>query len=222
MTAFTARQVLSEYKSIGDQLRSTRLQKGFSVEEVSIRLKVRLEYIRALEDEDYASLPGGIYGKIFLKKYINFLGLDYKNIVKNFVKERKIYLSDADDVFSKKVIKRHKLIIFPKVFRNILIVLAIITCVLYLGIYLKKITAAPRLEIIEPAGNQVQKELSVNIQGETEPESEVAINGQTVLIDKRGMFFQTIVLKRGVNIIVVKAKKKYSREQTVTRQILVE
>ncbi|MFA5024727.1 MAG: hypothetical protein WC523_07315, partial [Patescibacteria group bacterium] len=167
-------------------------------------------------------LPGGIYGKIFLKKYINFLGLDYKNIVKNFVKERKIYLSDADDVFSKKVIKRHKLIIFPKVFRNILIVLAIITCVLYLGIYLKKITAAPRLEIIEPAGNQVQKELSVNIQGETEPESEVAINGQTVLIDKRGMFFQTIVLKRGVNIIVVKAKKKYSREQTVTRQILVE
>jgi cytoskeletal protein RodZ len=222
MTAFTARQVLSEYKSIGDQLRSTRLQKGFSVEEVSIRLKVRLEYIRALEDEDYASLPGGIYGKIFLKKYINFLGLDYKNIVKNFVKERKIYLSDAEDVFSKKVIKRHKLIIFPKVFRNILIVLAIITCVLYLGIYLKKITAAPRLEIIEPAGNQVQKELSVNIQGETEPESEVAINGQTVLIDKRGMFFQTIVLKRGVNIIVVKAKKKYSREQTVTRQILVE
>jgi len=222
MTAFTARQVLSEYKSIGDQLRSTRLQKGFSLEEVSIRLKVRVEYVRALEDEDYASLPGGIYGKIFLKKYINFLGLDYKNIVKNFVKERKIYLSDADDVFSKKVIKRHKLIIFPKVFRNILIVLAIITCVLYLGIYLKKITAAPRLEIIEPASNQVQKELSVNIQGETEPESEVAINGQTILIDKRGMFFQTIVLKKGVNIIVVKAKKKYSREQTVTRQILVE
>jgi len=198
------------------------LQKGFSLEEVSGRLKVRLEYLRALEDEDYVLLPGGIYGKIFLKKYVNFLGLDYKNIVKNFVKERKIYLSEADDVFSKKVIKRHKLIIFPKVFRNILIILAIITCVLYLGIYLKKITAAPKLAIIEPTSNQVQKELSINVQGETEPESEVAINGQSVLIDKRGMFWQTIVLKKGVNIIVVKAKKKYSREQTVTRQILVE
>jgi len=222
MTAFIARQVLSEYKSIGDQLRFTRLQKGFSLEEVSGRLKVRLEYLRALEDEDYVLLPGGIYGKIFLKKYVNFLGLDYKNIVKNFVKERKIYLSEADDVFSKKVIKRHKLIIFPKVFRNILIILAIITCVLYLGIYLKKITAAPKLAIIEPTSNQVQKELSINVQGETEPESEVAINGQSVLIDKRGMFWQTIVLKKGVNIIMVKAKKKYSREQTVTRQILVE
>ena len=222
MTAFIARQVLSEYKSIGDQLRFTRLQKGFSLEEVSGRLKVRLEYLRALEDEDYVLLPGGIYGKIFLKKYVNFLGLDYKNIVKNFVKERKIYLSEADDVFSKKVIKRHKLIIFPKVFRNILIILAIITCVLYLGIYLKKITAAPKLAIIEPTSNQVQKELSINVQGETEPESEVAINGQSVLIDKRGMFWQAIVLKKGVNIIVVKAKKKYSREQTVTRQILVE
>jgi len=70
MTAFIARQVLSEYKSIGDQLRFTRLQKGFSLEEVSGRLKVRLEYLRALEDEDYVLLPGGIYGKIFLKKYV--------------------------------------------------------------------------------------------------------------------------------------------------------
>lgn len=222
MTAFTARQVLSEYKSIGDQLRSTRLQKDWSVEDVSNRLKVKPEYVRALEDEDYSSLPGGIYGKIFLKKYVNLLGLDYKNIVKNFVKERKIYSSEEDDVFSKKVIKRHKLIVFPKVFRNILIVSAVITCVLYLGIYLKKITAAPDLAIVQPSSNQIQKELSIEIMGETEPESEVAINGQVVLIDKSGGFSQTIVLKRGVNIIVVKAKKKYSREQTVTRQILVE
>ncbi len=222
MTAFTARQVLSEYKSIGDQLRSTRLQKNWSVVDVSSRLQVKPEYVRALEDEDYALLPGGIYGKIFLKKYVNLLGLDYKNIAKNFVKERRIYSGETDDVFSKKVIKRHKLVIFPKVFRNALIVLAIITCFLYLGIYLKKITAAPRLVIIDPAGNQVQKELSIGIMGETEPESEVSINGQVVLIDKSGGFAQTIILKKGVNIIVVKAKKKYSREQTVTRQILVE
>jgi cytoskeletal protein RodZ len=222
MTAFTARQVLSEYKSIGDQLRSTRLQKDWSVLEVARRLKVRPEYVRALEDEDYAALPGGIYGKIFLKKYVNLLGLDYKNIVKNFIKERKIYLSDEDDVFSKKVIKRHRLVVFPRVFRNLLIILAIVTCVLYLGFYLKKITAAPNLVILEPASNQVQRELNVSIVGQTEPESEVAINGQVVLIDKSGGFSQIIALKKGVNIIVVKAKKKYSREQTVTRQILVE
>lgn len=222
MTAFTARQVLSEYKSIGDQLRSTRLQKGWSVEDISRKLKVKPEYVNALEDEEYALLPGGIYGKIFLKKYVGLLGLDYKNIVKNFVKERKIYAGEAEDVFSKKVIKKHKLIVFPKLFRNALVVLAIITCVLYLGIYLKKITAAPDLQILEPSGNKVQTELSINIKGETEPESEVAINGQVVLIDKSGGFSQTIALKKGVNIIVVKAKKKYSREQTVTRQILVE
>jgi len=222
MSVFTARPVLSEYKSIGDQLRSTRLQKNWSVVDVSNRLKVKPEYVRALEEEDYGLLPGGIYGKIFLKKYVNLLGLDYKNIVKNFIKERRVYQSGDIDVFSKKVIKRHRLVIFPKVFRNGLIVLAIITFFLYLGIYLKKITAAPNLLIIQPAGNLVQKELSMNIVGETEPESEVSINGQVVLIDKSGGFFQTIILKKGVNMIVVKAKKKYSREQTITRQILVE
>ena len=222
MTAFIARPVLSEYKSIGDQLRSTRLQKGLSVEDVSNRLKVKPEYVRALEDEDYNLLPGGIYGKIFLKKYVTFLGLDYKSISKNFLRERQIYQGEADDVFSKKVIKRHKLVVFPRVFRSFLIILSIITCILYLGVYLKKITAPPDLAIVSPASNLVQTNLSVDIVGETEPESEVAINGQVVLIDKSGGFTQTIVLKKGVNIIVVKAKKKYSREQTVTRQILVE
>jgi len=222
MTEFTARTVLSEYKTIGDQLRLARAEKGYSIKEVAAHLKVRPEYLSALEEEDYQKIPGGLYGKIFLKRYVHFLGLDYKSLVKHFVKERRALSSGETDVFSKKVVKRSSLLIFPKIFRDILIALLILICLFYIGFYLKNITAPPFLDIESPAANSVQRDFSAVIKGQTEPESEVYVNGQMILIDKEGKFSQDISLKQGVNIIIISAKKKYSREQTVTRQILVE
>jgi transcriptional regulator with XRE-family HTH domain len=222
MTAFTARQVLSEYKGIGDQLRSSRMERNWNVVEVARKLGSQPQYIEALEEEDYRSMPKGIYGQILLKKYSSLLGLDYRKISKNFLRERKIFQSQDDDVFSKKVVKRRGLMVFPKLFRDGLIILAIVACALYLGLYLKKITAPPDLAIISPADNAVLSDYNITIIGVTTPESEVTINGQAILADKSGDFQQAVTLKSGVNIIVVKAKKKYGRENTVTRQILVE
>jgi cytoskeletal protein RodZ len=222
MTEFTSRPVLSEYKTIGDQLRLARAEKGYSIKQAAAHLKVRPEYLSALEEEDYQKIPGGFYGKIFLKRYVHFLGLDYKSLVKHFIKERRALYHDEPDVFSKKVVKKSSLIIFPKIFRNALVALIIVICLFYIGFYLKNITAPPVLDIESPPANSVQKDFSAVIKGRTEPESEVYVNGQMILIDKEGKFSQNISLKQGVNIIVISAKKKYSREQIVTRQILVE
>ena len=222
MTNFTAHSVLSEYKTLGDQLRFARLEKNLTVAQAAASLKVRPEYIVALEEEDYKKMPGGFYGKVFLKRYAYFLGLDYKNIVKYFVRDRQTLYQGESDVFSKKVVSRSQLLIFPKIFRNGAIALVILICLLYLGFYLKKITTPPALTIITPTANQVQSGLSATITGQTEPESEVTINGQIILIDKEGKFVQNISLQPGVNIIVITSREKYSRQQIVTRQILVE
>ena len=48
------------------------------------------------------------------------------------------------------------------------------------------------------------------------------INGETILNTSRGDFSTSINLKKGVNNIVIKAKKKYSGEALILRQILVE
>lgn len=222
MSHFVAKPVLSEYKTIGDQLRLARLEKGLEMGAVAKELRVPLNHLRAIEEEDYQELPAGLYGKIFLKRYASYLGLDQKALLKTFAKERSLAGVEEEDVFSKKVVKRSRLIIFPKLFRNLLLILIILICFLYLSFYLKKITTPPFLEIIEPQEKQVQSEFSANISGKTEPESEVFINGEMIPLNKEGYFSTAIHLSRGVNIIVVKAKKKYSREKVLTRQILVE
>jgi len=221
MNEFISRQVFSEYKGVGDQLRSARVAKGLNINQAAAAIKTEPKYIEALESESYTALPEGFYGKIFFKKYIHFLGLDYRNVSKGFLRERKSFTSE-NNVFSKKVVKASGLLVFPKIFRNSLIAAIILVSFLYLALYLKNNVSPPELKIISPTVNQTQTDLSATVSGQTAPESEVLINGQSVLIDQKGSFLEIINLKKGVNIIVIQSKKKYGQEAVVTRQVLVE
>ena len=58
--------------------------------------------------------------------------------------------------------------------------------------------------------------------GQSETEAEVKINGELILMDEDGNFSKLINLKKGVNPLEISAKKKYSRENLIIRQVLVE
>ena len=62
----------------------------------------------------------------------------------------------------------------------------------------------------------------IEVKGVTEPEAELSINGEAILNTNKGNFSTVINLKKGVNNIVITAKKKYSGQASVLRQILVE
>ncbi len=61
---------------IGYSLRSAREHQGLGYPDVELATKVRAKYIRALEEEDFDSLPGDTYVRGFLRAYADFLGLD--------------------------------------------------------------------------------------------------------------------------------------------------
>jgi hypothetical protein len=62
----------------------------------------------------------------------------------------------------------------------------------------------------------------ITLQGVTDPGAEITINREMVLTDKNGNFQKDISLKKGLNTLEIIAKKKYSRENIVIRQIIVE
>jgi cytoskeletal protein RodZ len=219
MTAFVPKKI-KYTESWGEKLRQARRFKNLKIDEISKKLNIRSEYLLALEDERLEDLPAGLYGKNFVKEYASFLSLDSQEILKNW--EEQVLSSIPDDPFSRKILARNKFIIFPRIIRNLLIIGAIITCFLYLTFYFKKITLPPQLLITQPETNLALSGTNINVSGQTEPEAEVTINGSLVLNNHNGYFTQTVNLKKGLNNIIIKAKKKYSREQKVTRQILVE
>ena len=61
---------------IGHSLREARERQGLGYPEVELATKIRAKYIRALEEEDFTSIPGDAYIRGFLRTYADYLGLD--------------------------------------------------------------------------------------------------------------------------------------------------
>ena len=61
---------------IGDSLREARERQGLGYPEIELATKIRAKYIRALEEEDFTSIPGDTYIRGFLRTYAEYLGLD--------------------------------------------------------------------------------------------------------------------------------------------------
>ena len=61
---------------IGETLREARLRQGLDIADVEERTKIRAKYLRALENEEWGSLPGPTFVKTFLRTYAEVVGLD--------------------------------------------------------------------------------------------------------------------------------------------------
>jgi cytoskeletal protein RodZ len=219
MVSFTPKKLPLE-ETAGEKLRQARLFKGLKIDDIAKRTGIRAEYLVALEEERFDRLPTGLYGKNFLKEYAVFLGLKLPDILKRLEEGRPH--NDTEDPFSQKIVKKNKFIIFPKIIRNSLIIIAVLICFLYLIFYFKKIILPPDLTVSQPAKNLLIRSTAITVIGQTESEAEVRINSAIVLNNHGGYFSQEVNLKKGLNSLVISAKKKYSREQVVVRQILVE
>jgi cytoskeletal protein RodZ len=57
------------------QLKEAREKAGYTIDYVADKLNIRKQYLIALEEEDYESIPGQIYIDGYTKMYYEFLGI---------------------------------------------------------------------------------------------------------------------------------------------------
>lgn len=219
MTEFTKKYLGNS--GLGARLKAARELKQINPEVAARRLNIRLEYLMAIEGDRFDRLPAGLYSKNYIKDYAAFLGLPGAE-VKKWIKENLEIANENNNPFSQKIIRRQEFIVFPKLIKNIILGLVFLACLLYLAFYFKKVIFPPELNVYQPDKNLKISENFIEIKGITEPEAEVSINGETILNTSHGSFSTIINLKKGLNNITIKAKKKYSSEALVLRQILVE
>ncbi|WP_313461335.1 helix-turn-helix domain-containing protein [Achromobacter sp.] len=67
--------------SVGSALRALRQSKGWSLDEVSSRIKFSTKQIEALENEAWADLPTGVSLRGLVRNYARLLGADSQAIV---------------------------------------------------------------------------------------------------------------------------------------------
>src|SRR5690349_18069923 len=74
-------EVVPPSPTAGDQLRAARESHGLSIDTVAQHLKLAPRQVRALEDGDYAQLPGRTFIRGFARNYARLMQLDSDAIV---------------------------------------------------------------------------------------------------------------------------------------------
>ncbi len=73
--------------AIGATLRDTRIRRKIDLAQVESETKIRVRYLRALENEEWDVLPGGAYTRSFIRTYATFLGLDGERLADTYRRE---------------------------------------------------------------------------------------------------------------------------------------
>ena len=71
--------------SFGERLQREREMRGITLEEIADSTKIGTRSLRALEQEDFDKLPGGIFNKGFVRAYARYLGIDEEQAVADFL-----------------------------------------------------------------------------------------------------------------------------------------
>lgn len=65
----------------GNLLKNLRERMSVSLEEMSNKIKVSRIYLEAIESDSFDKLPAEVYAKGFFNSYLNYIGLDRKDLV---------------------------------------------------------------------------------------------------------------------------------------------
>ncbi len=71
--------------TFGDRLKKEREQRGISLDDISLTTKIGTRLLRALEEEKFDQLPGGIFNKGFVRAYARHIGVDEDQAVADYM-----------------------------------------------------------------------------------------------------------------------------------------
>jgi cytoskeletal protein RodZ len=71
--------------AFGEKLRKQREQRGLALDAISNSTKISTRMLRALEDEHFDQLPGGVFNKGFVRAYARQVGLDEEETITDYL-----------------------------------------------------------------------------------------------------------------------------------------
>jgi len=224
-----------EQNTIGGIVKNKRIALGYSLEEVESELKIKIKYLKAIEENKFNRFEYHTKAKGFIKNYANMLELNYGTLlamyrrdVENIGMKRKINFKpdDEEEVQQKesKILKRFSQINLTK--SKIYLSMGLVI-LLFTGIYVFRATRLafdePYMRITAPfeletgyAGKIEYDKDTIVIKGETEKNSTITVN-EEVLQLKPGFEFETVELPFAEETLrlIIKAENNFGTESKI-------
>jgi len=72
---------------VGELLKKRREELGQDLRQISDTLKIKYDYLRAIEDGDLTKIPAEVYVKAYIQEYAKALNLDYESIMNAYARQ---------------------------------------------------------------------------------------------------------------------------------------
>lgn len=84
-------------ESVGEFFKQVRETKGLTVDEVASKTRIRSDFVKALEDGNFAKLPDQVFARGFVRSYARSLGLDEEDAIHRFIQSAGAYYEKQDE-----------------------------------------------------------------------------------------------------------------------------
>ncbi|HWA52212.1 MAG TPA: helix-turn-helix domain-containing protein [Patescibacteria group bacterium] len=208
-------------KTIGDLIKQARYKENLSRSDLGEMTHIRTEFIAAIEEANWEKLPPFSITNGFVKSIAHFLDIDENQAVSIF---RRSYPPSLIKIVDKpKNFKevRRRFSWGPRMTFIVGVLIIILIVVGYLGFQYRKFNSSPNLIVNNPTQNEIINQPEVNVNGKTDPDATVIINGQSVIVNDDGSFAAQVDVATDTKEIDITAKSRAGKVSTVARTIKV-
>ena len=72
--------------TLGEKLQQAREARGITISDVAEQTRISRLYLECIENNDYRTLPGGIFNKGFVKSYARYVGVDEQEALQDYTR----------------------------------------------------------------------------------------------------------------------------------------
>jgi cytoskeletal protein RodZ len=216
--------------AVGERLRDAREVRGVDLFRVERDTKIRAKYLGALEDGDFADLPGDVYTRGFLRNYATYLGLDADEMEEQWREEAGHVAPIRPTVIGPQPLTQRRKVVFEQSHVVIGIVAVIVLIVAgYFAFQLTRYLSYPTLAVASAGASPVVVGIGDTeyiLNGNATPNTSVLIswNGQdpkVVTADDSGHWTFHAVLRSGSNQFDITAKNIDTNHASSTVRMIV-
>lgn len=220
---FVMRKLDRVPQTLGEKLRALRRGQSVTLDVIERDTHIQRRYLEALERGRYDQLPEPMYTRNFIRAYARALKADEQYFIELYEEEcGRCDLLDPMRLPRQRV-RKGSMFNLPRVVAAGMVALVMAAVVGYFGWQVTELTRPPEVVLYAPEDGMATETALLPVQGEVmKGEVTLTINNEPVVLNADNTFALTVDLERGLNIIIIEAKRRYSRPAIIYRRVVFE
>lgn len=207
-------------KKVSDLLRDERLAKGLSLDDIEKATKINKNFLIAIEEGKFHTLPSESYALGFVKNYAQFLHLSVSRVAALFRREYEGKTISIVPGFRREEKKFKGASIFSP--RSLLVLGSFLILFFYIVFNFASFFIGPRLEVRTPKDGQIISGNVADVTGITDQYASLFINESEVSLSLSGKFKKSLYLFSGDQKITVVSKNRFGKQTQKVISVKVE